>query len=346
MLRVNRAKKELVKLDKRSLPDSGLTEPYDLQQMIRNSPDAFFAEMDETLFLIGEEVRLAEFVEDRIDLLAVDQQGSLVIIELKRGSHKLHLLQALAYASMVSKWERDRIVAERQRFRGLSEDEAEGEIEDFLLQDAGSLNDSQRIILIAEDFEYEVLVTAEWLSEVYDLDIRCHRLALSVQEESEFLTCTCIYPPPEIAQHAKRRGRKGGTDGLRWADWDEALGKISNEAVVAFFRRELAQGRENHLGHRNLFYRINDRRMFFIGARRNGAYVWQYRRFPDDEQYWTKKIGQHADVEPVNDGKALRFHLSSVKDFEEFLDAVNGYLQTVKFSDEETDDEAENEQDA
>jgi hypothetical protein len=71
MLRVNRAKKALVKLDKRSLPDSGLTEPYDLQQMIRNSPDAFFAEMEETLLLLGEEVRPAEFVEDRIDLLLV-----------------------------------------------------------------------------------------------------------------------------------------------------------------------------------------------------------------------------------------------------------------------------------
>ncbi len=37
MLRVNREKKELVKLDRRSLPELGLTEPYDLQQMIRNS---------------------------------------------------------------------------------------------------------------------------------------------------------------------------------------------------------------------------------------------------------------------------------------------------------------------
>jgi hypothetical protein len=57
MLRVNRTKKELVKLEKRTLPDLGLTEPYDLQQMIRNSPEAFFAEMEETLLLLGEEIR-------------------------------------------------------------------------------------------------------------------------------------------------------------------------------------------------------------------------------------------------------------------------------------------------
>ena len=57
MLRVNRTSKELMKLDKRSLPQSGLTETSDLQQMIRNSPDAFFAEnghLQTVTFLEGE----------------------------------------------------------------------------------------------------------------------------------------------------------------------------------------------------------------------------------------------------------------------------------------------------
>jgi hypothetical protein len=346
MLRVNRAKKELVKLEKRTLPDSGLTEPYDLQRMIRNSADEFFAEIEEDLLIIGEEIHPAELVEDRIDLLAVDQQGSLVVIELKRGSHKLHLLQALAYAGMVSKWEQERIIMERQRFMGSSKEETEEEMEEFLLQGAGTLNDSQRIILIAEDFEYEALVTAEWLTEAYGLDIRCHRLALSVQDDAEFLTCTCIYPPPEIAQHARRRRRGGDTVNMPWADWNDALSKINNEALVEFFRRELEQGRENHLGHRDLFYRVNDHRIFFVGARKNSAYVWQYRRFPDDEQYWKSKIGPHLDTEPVKDGKCLRFHLSTAKDFEQFLDAVNGDLKTVTFCDEAAEDEAESGEEA
>jgi len=344
MLRIERNGKKLIKLESRKLPDQGITEAYDLQKMIRNSPDAFCEEMGEKLLLIGEEVRPVTFVEDRIDLLAVDQQGALVVIELKRGSHKLQLLQALAYAGMVSKWEHEQIVAGRQRFASLSEEEAEEEIEKFLLEDMANLNDSQRIILIAEDFEYEVLVTAEWLTETYGLDVRCHRIALSVQGDMEFLTCTCIYPPPEIAEHARKRGRKGGAGEPKWADWDEALGKINNKAVVGFFRQELTQGRENHLGYRDLFFRINDRRRFSVGARKSSAYVWQYRRFPDDEKYWAEKIGPHLDVEPVKEGKALRFHLSSAKDFETFRDAVNGDLRDVKFSDEGTTDDAENEE--
>lgn len=346
MLRIDRENKKFTKLQKHGMSEAGITEKNDLQEMIKSAPSEFFQEMGEKLLLIGDEVRPADFVEDRIDLLAIDQQGSLVVIELKRGSHKLHLLQALAYASMVSKWEQDRIIAERQRLAGLSEEEVEEEVEQFLVQDVANLNDSQRIILIAEDFDYEVLVTAEWLSEIYDVDIRCYRLALSVEGKAEFLTCTCIYPPPEITQHARRRGRRGETSKIRWSDWDEALSKINNQTVVEFFRKELETGRENYLRRRALYYRFDGRRMFFVGARKNSVYVWQYRRFLDDKTYWTKKIGTHLDVEPVKNRKALRFHLAKAKDFEHFIDAINGDLQSVKFSDEGLESSDEDEEDS
>ncbi len=345
MLRIDRDGKKFTKLQKHGMSEAGLAEKHDLQEMIKSSPDMFFQEMGEKLLLIGDEVQPTEFVEDRIDLLAIDQQGSLVVIELKRGSHKLHLLQALTYASMVSKWEHDRIITERQRLAGLSEEEAEEEIEQFLVQDVANLNDSQRTILVAEDFDYEVLVTAEWLSEIYDVDIRCYRLALSVEDKAEFLTCTCIYPPPEITQHARRRGRRGETSKVRWSNWDEALSKITNRAVVEFFHKELEAGRESHLRRRALYYRLDGRRIFFVGARKNSVYVWQYRRFLDDKTYWINKIGKHLDVEPVKNGKALRFHLAKAKDFEHFIDAINGDLQSVKFSDEgleSIDDEEDN----
>lgn len=345
MLRIDRENKKFTKLKKSGMSKAGITEKNDLQEMIKSAPGVFFQEMGENLLLLGDEVRPTEFVEDRIDLLAVDQQGSLVVVELKRGSHKLHLLQALAYASMVSKWEYDRIIAERQRFAGLSEEEAEEEIEQFLLQDVANLNDSQRIILVAEDFEYEVLITAEWLSEIYEVDIRCYRLALSVEDKTEFLTCTCIYPPPEISQHARRRGRTGGTSKVRWSDWDEALSKINNQTIVEFFRRELESGRDNYLRSRALYYRFDGRRIFYVGARKDSAYVWQYRRFSEDESYWTNKIGSHLDVEAVKNGKALRFHLVKDRDFEQFLDAINKDLPKVEFFKEPSELNDEDEKD-
>lgn len=334
MLRIDRENKKFTKLKKSGMSKAGFTERYDLQKMIKNSPEAFFEDMGENLLLIGEEVRPTDFVEDRIDLLAVDQQGCLVVIELKRGSHKLHLLQALSYASMVSKWEHAQIIIERQQFVGQSEEDTEEEIEQFLLQDVASLNDSQRLILVAEDFDYEVLITSEWLSEEYDLDIRCYRLALSIENDAGFLTCTCIYPPPEITKHARKRGRKGQTPQSKWPNWDKALEVIRNKAVVEFFKSELKANRESYLRKRILYYRLDGQRRFFIAARTKTAYVWQNRRFPDDEAYWIDKIGKHIDVKPVRNEKALRFFLSQTGDFKQFLDAINKDLPKVEFAEE------------
>jgi len=345
MLRIDRDAKQFTRLQKFAMSKAGLTERYDLQNMIKNSPDAFFQEMGESLLLIGDEIQPADFVEDRIDLLAVDQQGSLVVIELKRGSNKLQLLQALSYASMISKWEHSKIIAERQKFSGQSEEDVEDEIEQFLSQDVANLNDSQCILLVAEDFDYEVLITSEWLSEIYDVDIRCFRLALSAEGKTEFLNCTCIYPPPEITKHAKKRGRKGTTT-TKWSNWDDALKAITNNAVVEFFKRELDTGRENYLKKRILHYRIAGHRRFFLSARQKTAYVWQNRRFPDDEPYWKKKIGEHIGVKPVRETKALRFFLSQAKDFEQFIDAINGDLKSVKFSEGEIETENEVDEDS
>ena len=334
MLRVDRNGKKFVRLSKPAMSEVQLTERYDLQHMIRNSPDAFFQEMGETLLLIGEEVRPTDFVEDRIDLLAVDQQGSLVVIELKRGSNKLQLLQALSYASMISKWEQGDILAQRQQLGEQSEEDTEEEIEQFLLQDASSLNDSQRVILVAEDFDYEVLITAEWLSETYDVDIRCFRLAISADNDTDFLACTCIYPPPEITMHAVKRGRKGRKSLSKWSNWDDALKAVANDAIVDFYRSELDKGRENHLSKRVLYYRFDGRRRFFLAARRKAVYVWQYRRFKDDETYWKETLGDHIDLKPIKEGNALRFFLSRPQDFKQFLEAVKGDLEKVEFLNE------------
>ena len=338
MLKIDRDAKTFTRLQRPNMSDVGLTERYDLQNMIKNSPDAFFQEMGENLLLIGDEVHPTDFVDDRIDLLAVDQQGALVVIELKRGSKKLQLLQALSYASMVSKWEQSQIVAQLQQFAGGAEEDVEEQIEQFLLQDVATLNDSQRMILVAENYDYEVLATAEWLSEAYDVDIRCFRLALSAEGQAEFVTCTCIYPPPEITKHAVRRGRKG-KKASKWSDWDEALAPISNKAVVDFFRSELKTGRENHLAKRTLYYRFNGARRFALVARQKAAYVWQNRRFPDDHAYWAKTIGDHINSEPVKKGRGLRFYLSESRDFEQFVKSLNGDLQTVEFADDPFEDE-------
>jgi RecB family endonuclease NucS len=131
MLRIDRAKRSLVRLGQKPFAEAGLLERTDFQQMIRNAPNEFFAELGEKLLLVGEEVRpFPEVVDDRIDLLAIDSEGSTVIIELKRGANKLQLLQALSYAALISDWTRERLIAERIQFSQKTENEIEEEFDE------------------------------------------------------------------------------------------------------------------------------------------------------------------------------------------------------------------------
>ena len=104
MLKIDRSNQSLSKLATPSFADSSITERYDLQEFIKNSPDEFFREIGEELFLIGTEITPSKNVADRIDLLAVDKNGQVVVVELKRGSNKLQMLQVISYAGMISHW--------------------------------------------------------------------------------------------------------------------------------------------------------------------------------------------------------------------------------------------------
>jgi hypothetical protein len=56
MLKIDRAQQILSTLESPSLADASISERYDLQEFIFNSPDAFFRELGEELFLIDKEL--------------------------------------------------------------------------------------------------------------------------------------------------------------------------------------------------------------------------------------------------------------------------------------------------
>jgi hypothetical protein len=327
MLKIDRNKQTFSLLDSPSLAEVSITERYDLQEFISNSPEAFFSEIGEELFLIGKEIEPSRNVQDRIDLLALDKEGACVVVELKRGNHKLHMLQAISYAGMISSWSPDDILQ-------LLDDKQQEALVEFLEVDRESINRLQRIILVAEAYDYALLVGAEWLSEQFGVDVSCCRIAMANDSAtgSEYLTCSNIYPAPELSKEAVSRGhRRGESTKAKWSDWSTALSSVTNPAVVAYFESEVASGRESYLAKRILRYRVAGKRRWFLAARNKNAYVWQEGRFEEDVEFWQGGLADPSHVKPVKNKECLRLFLTACDEFQFFHKAVTAELQSRKW---------------
>jgi hypothetical protein len=209
MLKISRDDRKLTPVESVTLTDAGIFEKYDLELWLSNSFEEFCHEINQPLQLLGKDVRPSAKVGDIIDLLALDEDGNAVIIELKKGSNKLQLLQAIAYASMISEWE----LADFQKTAGWTD------VEDFLQVEQEEVNREQRIILVAEEYRYEVLASAEWL--LGKVDVACFRVEMfrdtKATPESEYLAFTQVYPIrglDEIAVGTNSQGQGPGATPL------------------------------------------------------------------------------------------------------------------------------------
>jgi hypothetical protein len=189
-------------------------------------------------------------------------------------------------------------------------------------------------VLIAEQYDYSVLVSAEWLSEKCNVDIMCCRIALAEDNatKSEYLVCNIAFPAPELAGQTKSRG-PGPIKPGKWPDWDVALADVANPAVAAYIKQQIEAQRESYLRRRSIMYRISGKRRWFCSARKKNAYVWQRGRFNGDIQFWQEGLSQPDDVQPVKEETCLRFFLSTEKDFEFFHKSVTSCLQSKDWID-------------
>jgi hypothetical protein len=324
MLKIDRDRKSFTLLDTSTLVDQGILEREDLQEFISHSPKEFFSEISEELFIIGKEVIPSDTVQDRIDLLAVDKEGTCVVIELKRGSNKLQMLQAISYAGMISDWL-------PENFDSLLDKDRQEALADFLECEKEDINRQQRIILIAEGYDYALLAGAEWLNDQFGVSISCCRIVVATDEASgsEYLVCSTVYPAPELADEASKRRGPGDKRKSKWSDWESALAVVTNRAVVDFFNERLASNSESYLPRRTLIYRIQQRRRWNLHGRRKLGYVWQIGRFENDIEFWSERLSDGDSVKPVKRGEALRMFLLTERDLSAFHKAATIELQDV-----------------
>ncbi len=183
-----------------------LYERNDIQRRLRDQPDV----LEAGLFILAEEYGDWEESNRRIDLLALDSQGRLTVIELKRSdSDSLMDLQAIRYAAMVADMTLEHaVIAHRNylRNRGRDEGEAEDIVRARLTRENGDISlDSgePRIILVSSSFSKELTTSVLWLNRT-GMDITCVRLQPYKGHGSLFLESSRIIPIPEAEDYQVR----------------------------------------------------------------------------------------------------------------------------------------------
>jgi hypothetical protein len=190
-----------------------LLERAHLQRLLRDD----IRVLAEDLLVVAEEFGQWEDARRRIDLLAVDRTGHLVVIELKRTEEGGHMdLQALRYAAMVSAMRFDEVAdaytsyAARHRVNG--DIDARGKLLDWFGVDEGeedaAISSEVRIILVSADFGREITTTVLWLNRFEGMDIRCVRLVPYRLNERILLDVQQIIPLPEAADYQVRLRQK------------------------------------------------------------------------------------------------------------------------------------------
>ncbi len=192
----------LQKIKTTTFNTEGILERQHLQAAIKHQIEVIAPDC----LVIAEEFSEWSGSQRRIDLLAVDKEGNLVVIELKRTEKGEHMeLQALRYAAMVSTLTFSRATGIYQKYLSSigSEDIAEIKLLEFLGWDELQEDDfalDVRIILVSAGFSKELTTSVMWLNE-RNLDIRCVRFIPYKHQDQILVDVQQIIPLPEVESY-------------------------------------------------------------------------------------------------------------------------------------------------
>ncbi len=195
------------------LSELNIWERKHLEKWIEKYPQM----LGEELLIVTTEYDKFDKISDRLDLLAVDCKGKLVIIELKRDkAEKYADLQAIhyaAYCSTLTLKDVVEIMTEYKRKLGVkaSEEEVENEIREFITEDDfEDFDDNPRIILVANDFSEKTLSAVWWLRN-NGIDISCIKLSTYKLGDNIVIKPEIIIPLPEAKDFLVRVEKKKRT---------------------------------------------------------------------------------------------------------------------------------------
>jgi hypothetical protein len=195
MYLIDREKNRINKLEKKKFSELEFTERHHLQEWIANDPTS----LGEDLLIIQKEFSGFSETNERLDLLAIDKFGNLVIIENKLDdSGKDVTWQIIKYCSYCSSLSKQEIIKIYQEFLGKKEIAEEKISEFFDNKDIEEINlnqglTSQRLILVAANFRKEVTSSILWLMN-FNMRIQCFEVTPFCLQDQLLLTFEQILP--------------------------------------------------------------------------------------------------------------------------------------------------------
>lgn len=200
MYKVDIENKKLIKIPPTSFSALNLKERFDIQEWISGTPEI----LGEDLLVIAKELILPS--GRRLDLLAVDKEGALVVIELKRDDSGSDVeWQAIKYASYCSNFSQNEIYKYFAEYLGTDVDDAQVKIEEFMDCEPEELNEKQRIVLVSQEFNSEVISAVLWLRDAL-IDIECIRVTPHVDQQGNiFINAEIIIPLPEAKDYIQKK---------------------------------------------------------------------------------------------------------------------------------------------
>lgn len=186
--------KQPAKIESITFTEMGMKES-DIEEILRQNVD-MICDDEESMLIVGQQVK--NELRGRSDLTAIDNNGDLVLIEIKRDKadivsrREAFEFQAIRYAASCATIKSDdeliqdvfapyveKHKSEFQTYAGLTTTEiAKRVLAEFLNANgitSGAFNTKQRIILVASEFDEQTLSAVAWLNS-NQVDMSCYQI--------------------------------------------------------------------------------------------------------------------------------------------------------------------------
>jgi hypothetical protein len=258
MYLINKDKNNIEPIEQITFKSAGLKERSNLQEWIAKNPES----LGEELLIIQKEFSGFDDTNERLDLLALDKKGNLVVIENKLDDTGRDVVwQSLKYASYCSSLDAQGIkdifgdYLTKQGITESSQKLLENFYNDEDFEKKLNVGNTQRIIMVAGEFRKEVTSTVLWLLN-YGLKVQCFKVIPYKLGEQLLLDCDQIIPIKEAEDYIIKVASKNRQEidnqeelenryNIRQVFWTQFLKEINKHNTIC---ANISPGKEAWLG--------------------------------------------------------------------------------------------------